>query len=476
MKRLVFIFCLVLLSIVAVRTSSYAVEGMGSMPMPAASAGQDSDSSAPWRVATFVMAALALAGIAITARSRRPATIAVFVLAAVLIAALAFLQARTAPADGDMNAMDEARGTAPVPVTTIQIGLHPSDGTISSPANLAPYLVQNITARVPGVLTNFTAYAGDRLRAGDIVARLDEPELQSNAQAAVAAERAAQSQVRTAANDAAATGADVVAARERVRYWDAEIVRERALLAAGAVSIQEYQDERAQAASAQSAYAGSRGKAAAAESAVQTAQDQAAQAAADAESENVTAGYANVIVPDDSIVVKRLVDPGVYVAAGTPILQVAVVNRVRVQAQVAQQDLRGVHAGIPIDVVLGDGRTLHGRVSSVWPVADPATHTAIAEAIVENAGAAYQPGGYARAILHVRGRASFAVPSAAVVGGARTAIWTNVRGMAHRLAVTVLSDDGTTAQIRGDIHPGDRVVVTGAAELEEGQSIAEAPR
>lgn len=461
---------------------------MGSMPaaspsaMPMASAGPAASAKSiaspnPWRVAAFALAAVALVGIAVAARDRRPATVAVFAVASVAIVALAFFQARTPSSDGGMGTMGNASGSAAIPVTTVRISAERHGATIAAPANVQPYLVQNITARVPGVLTGLSAYAGDRVRAGEVVARLEEPELQSNAQAASAGAQAAQSELHTAENDAIATSAQVAAARERVRYWNAEIVRERALLAQGAVSTQEYQDERAQAASARSAYAAAQAKAAASQFGVQTAQAQAAQAEANAQSQNVTAGYVNLIAPDDAVVMKRLVDPGVYVMAGTPVLQVAVVNRLRVQAQIAQQDLAAVHTGTPIDVIIDDGQTLHGRVTSVSPVADPATHTAIVEAIVSNGAGIYQPGGYVRVRLHAAGAAiggsSFSVPSAAIVGGARPAIWTDVRGMAHRVPVTVLSDDGISAQIRGPVRGGDRVVVAGASGLGEGQAIVE---
>lgn len=487
MRRLTVLFCYaVLLCSVAVPFAAFAADDMGNMPMPAATAAprptaapmlmsaQPADSANPWRIATFALAAFAIAGIAVIARDRRPATIAMFAAAIVVVAALAFLQSRAVPQDGTMAGMDDVRGTASVPVTVVQIGVDPPGAQISAPANVAPYLMQTISARVPGVLDAFSAYVGDRVSAGQVVARLDEPELQNNAQAAAAAAQAAQSTIRSAQNGAAAANADISAARERVRYWNAEIARERSLLAAGAVSPQEYQDERAQAAGAQSAYDAARSKAAASAYDVQAAQAQAAQAAANAQAQSVTAGYTSVIAADDAIVTKRLVDPGTYVPAGTPILQVAVLNHLRVQAQVAQQDLALVHVGTPIDVVVG-GEHLHGRISSISPVADPSTHTVIAEAIVPNDGATYQPGGYVRALLHLERptRDSYSLPSAAIVGGERAGVWINAHGIAHRVAIRVLSDDGTTAQVKGDLRPGDRIIVTGAADLEEGQPVTE---
>lgn len=435
----------------------------------------DGDVSA-WRNATFALLGVIVIGGLLLWRDRRPAMIALVVIGGVVVLAIAYAQSRHGSSAMDMGSMQSIQGAAPVPVTLARVGGAPHIGeTISAPGSVQPYFVQNIVARAPGVLTDLSAYTGDRLSSGQVIAHLSEPELQANAQAAQAAAQSAASQAAAAQQSAVATGADLTAAREQLRYWNAELVREKTLLAAGAVSTQEYQNERAQAAAARSAYDAARAKIAAANATASSAQAQVSQAAASAQAQGVMAGYTNVVVPDDAVVMKRLVDPGVYVQAGTPILQVAVINRLRVQAQVAQNDLGAVHIGTPIDATFGDGKTVHGRVSSISPVVDPSTHTAIAEAIVSNEGGE-QPGAFVHVVLHAQQPANergFAVPSGAVVGGADTAVWVDREGTAHRVPVTVLSDDGTSAFVSGDLRAGMRVVVAGASDLEEGQQIAQ---
>lgn len=459
-----------------------AVTPAGSMPATAppdsmAGSGMSSSGDASaWRNATFALIVVILIGALVLSRDRRPLTIAMIVIAGLTIAGIAFAQSHNGSSSTEMGSMQGAQGSAPVPVTLATVRGDASGTAISAPANVQPYLVQNIVSRAPGLLTDFTVYTGDRLSAGEIVAHLEEPQLQSNAQAAQSGAQAAQLQRVSAQYDATAMQADVSATHQQLIYWTAEIAREKSLLNQGAVSVQEYQNEKAQAAAAQSNYDAARAKLGGADASVQAAQAQAAQAASSAQAQSVIAGYTNVTVPDDSIVMKRLVDPGVYVQSGTSILQVAVVNRLRVQAQVSQQDLFGVHIGTPIDITFADGNVVHSRISSVSPVVDPSTHTAIAEAIVPNPGDRYQPGAFVNTILHAQGTStghSFAVPSGAIVGGATTAIWTDVNGAAHRVPVRVVSDDGTTAQVTGKLHAGTRVVVTGAENLEEGQSIAE---
>ena len=457
------------------------MSGMSPAPSGGSMAGMNMSSgdASAWRNATFALIAVIVIGALVLWRNRRPVTIAMVVIVGLIIVGIAFAQSRSGSPSMDMASMQTAHGSAPIPVTLATIGGDPGGSTISAPANVQPYLIQNIVARAPGLLTDFNAYTGDRLRAGEIVAHLDEPELQSNAQAAQSAAQAAQSQRSSAQYGASAMQADVSAKQQQLVYWKAEIAREKSLLDQGAVSVQEYQNEKAQAAAAQSDYDSARAKLAGANAGIQAAQAQAAQAASSAHAQSVTAGYTSVVVSDDSTVMKRLVDPGVYVQAGTSILQVAVVNRLRVQAQVSQRDLAGVQIGTPIDIRFADGNVLHSRISSVSPVVDPNTHTAIAEAIVPNSGDRYQPGAFVHTILHAHGHApgdSFTVPAGAIVGGATTAVWADENGTAHRVQVNVVSDDGTTAQVTGDLRPGTPVVVTGAQNLEEGQTITESGR
>ncbi len=403
----------------------------------------------PWRDAVFALVAVILVGVLVLRRDRSPSTIGLVAVAALVVLGMAYAQSRNSSTAANMGSMQGARGSAPVPVTLARVRGGGSDATIAAPANVEPYFVQNVMARAPGLLGNFSAYTGDRVYSGEIVARLNEPELGYDAQAAQ--------------QNAISMGAQMSAARENVRYWNAEIARERYLLGQGAVSVQEYQNERAQAAAARSQYESVRAQLAAAQDT--------------AHAQEVTAGYTSVIVPDDGVVMKRLVDPGVYVQAGTPILQMAVISHLRVRAQVAQQNLGEVHVGTPVDVMFDDGRTVHGRISSISPVVDPDTHVAIAEAIVPNPGDSYQPGAFVHVMLHAQGsiaRNTFVVPSGAIVGGETAAVWVDRNGSAHRVPVRVISDDGLYASVTGDLQTGVRVVVSGAEDLEEGQAITPA--
>lgn len=496
-------------------TSSAAISGTSGMSSPG-------DPGA-WRTATYALILILLIGfvvVLLARRDRRPLTLGITITAALLTLILATVQARYATAPMDMAAMSTVRGQAPTPVTLAAVGINQNQSDVFAPGTIAPYLTQDIVTRAPGILRQFNAYAGDRIQTGQVIATLDAPDLQSRA-AAAAADAAGQAAAAQAAaieaqhhapngviianaqtsameRDLSAARAERTAKAEQRRYWQNEIRREKTLLDQGAVSQQEYQDERAQAAAAQAASEGASQRVASLEQQVvaartkaldavasvsqmqaqaAAAQAQAVRAQANARTESALAGYTTVRSPSNATVMKRLVDPGVYVQAGTPIARIAVIDRLRVQANVAQRDLAGIAEGAPVEAKLADGTVVHGRVTSVSPVADPTSHTALVEAIVANSRANLVPGGFVRVTLHTRTQSmggGVQVPSSAIMGsGSAAAVWTSENNTAHRVPVNVISDNGVLATVTGRLSRGMHVVVEGAPTLEEGQALAE---
>ena len=487
--------------IVGSATFRFAVTGdAGSSGGMAGMASSSAGDPGPWRSATFLLLTLVLIGAIIVRRDRRSTTIAALVLGAVAIAGVAALQVRAAAQPGsmngmDMNAMNDVPGDGPIPVRTVSVrapGDAPS-ASIFAPGTLAPYLVEDVVTRAPGLLRDFNAYAGDHVHTGQVIARLDEPEL-----AARAASSAADAQAQHAAAVAAEieamhhapaavrlAQADIAAKAEAARAAAAELARDRSLLHEEAISQREEDEARAQSVAATAELTAARVRLDDARANLEMAQAQersaraqAARAGSAALVDAVSAGYTSVVAPSDGIVQKRLVDPGTTVTAGTAIARIAVVDRLRIQADVAQGELAGIDVGTPVSARLDDGRLLRGRVTSVAPVADSATRTVSVEAIVENPGREVVPGGYVRVefIAHPsHAPGGIRIPSAAIIGGGDAAVWVVVNGTAHRVPVDVRQDDGVNAVVSGALASSAHVVVEGASGLEEGQAVTEQP-
>jgi len=410
----------------------------------------------------------------------------------------------------DMSQMRPPTGAAPVALAAVRLGSLAN--TVTYTGTIAAYNEQDVSPRITGTLVALPVYPGDTVAAGQVVAQLDTAEVgaktdqarqearQAHLGAQVAqtthalktsaaleqasAQREAAGQGVTEARAAAVAAQEAIAeaqaavqsAQANADYWKTEIVREKQLVDAGAVSKQEYQSELAQTQAAQAVLAQAKAKVsqaramsasarakiqtetrqvAAAQAGVQMAQadsavaeQQAAQAqagasAADAATRTaaVQQGYSRIAAPFAGIVTARPIAPGTLVQPGTVLLKIAEIDRVRVQANVAVTDMAGIHVGSPVKVtVQGDNKSLAAKITSVFPSASDQTRTAVVEAVVPNPGSRLLPGAFVTMqITHGSAADKTLVPASAVVtrGGA-SFVWTASGGAAPAQAGAAL--------------------------------------
>ncbi len=448
----------------------------------------------------------------------------------------------------DMSQMRPPTGSAPVALASVRLGSLAD--TVTYTGTVAAYNEQDISPRITGTLVSLPVYPGDRVQAGQIVARLDTSGVGPQAAAAAAEARQAQigagvaqttrtfrtqaaleqaqamleaaeqgvPDVRAEADAAKQAVADaaagVTSAQAAANYWNTEIVRERQLADAGAVSRQEYQNELSQSQSAYAAVSQAQAKvrqasataqaardkiavavrqAAAARAGVgmaqadiQVAEGQTAQAQAGADAAKAAAGaaaaqagYSQIAAPFAGLVTARPVAPGTLVQPGTTVLKIAEINRVRVQADVAVSDLTGIHIGSPVQVTVqgNGGRTFVAPVTSVFPSANAETRTAIVEAVVPNPGARLLPGAFVTMQITTETvKDRLLVPSSAVISrGGGSAVWTASGGTAHRVPVRVGATNGALTAVASEaLSAGMPVVTRGQAGLTDGTSIVAA--
>jgi multidrug efflux pump subunit AcrA (membrane-fusion protein) len=369
----------------------------------------------------------------------------------------------------DMSQMRPPAGVAPVALAAVRRGS--LGDVVTYTGTVAAYNEQDIAARIAGTVTALPVYPGDRVRAGQVVARLDTAELGARAAQATAAAQGAETgariaelthhlhhqaavaqavaQTEAASESVVGSQADAKAAEANRRdaqagiqsaqasadYWKIEIGREKALADAGAASRQEYQNELSQAQAADAALRAAQAKAASAAAMVDLtlAGEQAKQAisgaagaAAGAREAAVVEGYARITSPSDGVVVDRPIAPGTLVQPGAVLLRVAEIDRVRVQAHVAVADLAGVAPGTPVELSpSGGGSPFHAKITAVFPSADPMTRTAIVEAVVPNPGHRLLPGAYVTVRLQKRAvRDTLLVPASALITvGGQSVVW-----------------------------------------------------
>lgn len=167
--------------------------------------------------------------------------------------------------------------------------------------------------------------------------------------------------------------------------------------------------------------------------------------------------------PYDGVVIEKLVNEGQRVMAGDPLLRIAELRRVWVEAEVFEQDVALVRLGQRVTVELDAfaGRPRSGPIVFLQPTVDPETRTLRVRVELDNADGQLRPGMYAT--IRVRATGSGAVvhvPRSAVLStGRRDIVFVRMDdGMLQPRPVVlgIASDD--RVEIRSGLAVGETVV------------------
>jgi len=362
----------------------------------------------------------------------------------------------------DMS-MRMTSGSTPFPVVIVPVERGPITGTVTYTGSIAPFNEEDIYPRVTGRIVEMPVYPGDAVRPGQVLARLDSVELSSRireAEAALAAARATRTQME---KELAMTEAEAGYAR-------GVATRTEQLFNTGAVSKQEYENDRAMAASAEAKREAARAKLQAAESSL--AQNEAALRTA-----SIVRGYTDIVASTPGYVVKRLVAPGVLVQPGMPVLKVAQIDRVRLQANVGEKDLGSIRVGSPVGVttIAASQPPLMAKVTAVFPFVDPGSRTAVVEALVDNASRRFLPGQYVTmqfATGH-RDEALIVPPSAIARMDGKVTVWVVNDGRAEPRPVVMGLQSTNGVEIVEGLTGAERLIARGQEGLYAGAQVSD---
>jgi multidrug efflux pump subunit AcrA (membrane-fusion protein) len=395
----------------------------------------------------------------------------------------------------DRPAMDMSMrvtsGNTPFPVSIAPVERRSIAGNVVYTGSVAPFNEQDIFPRVTGRIVEMLVYPGDAVHPGQVVARLDSVELSSRvkeAEAGLASARASRAQME----------ADLVAAQHAVAQMekelamvDADLTYSRSLIArterlyhTGAVSRQEYESDRAMAASTEAKREAalakleqSRASETAAKKKLEAADSTVSQTQAALRTATIVRDYVEIVAPTSGYVVKRLVAQGVLVQPGMPILKIAQIDRVRLQANVGERDVASIRVGSPVTVTTTAAGLppITARVTSVFPFVDQGPRTAVVEAAVENTGRRFLPGQYVT-MQFVTGERSAAltVPVHAVTRmGGKATVWVVKDDRAEPRLVTTGLEGPERVEITQGLSADERVVVRGHEGLYAGAKVSD---
>lgn len=209
---------------------------------------------------------------------------------------------------------------------------------------------------------------------------------------------------------------------------------------------------------------------------VRIAEGQLAAAKAALQSALAQSRTLSIVSPLSGTVVGRTVNAGESIDVTTAVATIVNLDRVRVLLGVPAEQVDRLAVGTVVEFRAdSDPSVVHtARVSVINRAVDPMTNTVQVEAIAANPGHTLRDDGFVKASfvtqLH---RDAILVPAAALVekDGKQTVFVAGPDDVAHAKAVKVGATDGNRIEILSGLTQGERIVTTGAYELDDGTKL-----
>jgi RND family efflux transporter MFP subunit len=351
------------------------------------------------------------------------------------------------------TALARATDEAALPtVATVVAQAGPAEEQITLPGTTQAEYDTPIYARTSGYVKRWYVDIGARVRAGDLLAEIDSPEVDQ--QLAQARSQLVQLQAALAQSQASEELAKVTTGRSAV------LVRQ------GWTTQQQGDQDRL-------TYAGSVAAVAVARANIEAQQAQVKRL------EQLT-GFERVVSPFDGVITSRRVDIGNLINAGSgtglELFRVADTNKLRIYVQVPQSYAASIKPGLDVDLRFPEypGRAFPASLVRSANALEPRARTLLVELEVNNAKGELPPGGYTDVHfkLPIADR-SVRVSANAVLfraEGPQIAI-AGPDGQVVLHEVTLGRDFGTAIEVLTGIAPGDAVVLNPPASLATGGQV-----
>jgi RND family efflux transporter MFP subunit len=305
-----------------------------------------------------------------------------------------------------------------------------------------------VMSRISGRLSLVSGHRGERVEEGQLLAVVDDVDLQQQirrAQAVVAVSRAGVN-------------------RERVTFDSLlhQIERYRGLHEESLISTQELEDLES--------------RLGVAEALVELAKAVVEQSEASLRELRTQQEQTRIYSPLDGYISARHLEPGALVSPSLPIISVLNLDRVKTIVGVSEGALRQVQVGlkaqIEVDAFLGE--TYQGTVTRISPFLNPETRTADVEIEVANPDHALKPGMFTRVKIDARiSRTSPGIPrSALLTRGSQKGVYVLGEGMTAMFQpIEAGRITGEVVEILGGLEEGVEFVTVGAQNVNEGDRV-----
>jgi membrane fusion protein (multidrug efflux system) len=320
--------------------------------------------------------------------------------------------------------------------------IYPDTGALTAaldlPGRLEAYYRAPIFARVNGYVKSWSADIGARVKAGDVIAEIEAPDLDQQLLQA---------------------RADLTNQQASAKLSEVTLARRKTLIASNFVSMQEI-DERTADLSNKSA-------------AVNSSQ-------ANVERLEALAGYKNITVPFDGIVTARNTDVGALINAGggsgPPMFIISDIKKLRVYVNVPQNYVPSIKIGAKAKIAVPEypTRTFEATVEASAQSVDVTSGTTQMQLGLDNSAGELMPGGFANVKLVLqRDGVPLHIPASALIfdqKGLRVATVTPDNKILFK-PVAIARDLGRDIELAGGITVEDRVISTPPDGIVDGDPV-----
>ncbi len=377
-------------------------------------------------------------------------------------------------------------------VQTVKSG--PIARVLDLPGSLRPYYKANMYAKASGYIEKVLVDIGDRVKTGQLLAVIEEPELKK---------QLAQSQASLAASDAGVTQAqaqleqyirglgvaqgNLTTAQASLTLQQAVYNSSKQLFQGQAISQQAFDQATSQLTGAQAGVEVARAKVAAAEALIQSgrsalvlSQANVQVAQARMQKFQTLLAYDQITAPFDGVITMRGIDPGDFVQSAAqgkslkPLFEIVQQRKVRVFVDVPEQEVRFVHVGTPVEITpFGyDNVHLKGNITRTADALDVATRTLRCEIDLDNPTGILRGGMYADVKIFEHRANGVLVPQTSIINSGDDSYVMLVENN-HAVEVPVKTglSSSLMVQIISGLKVGQQIIVRGQNFVQPGGEI-----
>lgn len=381
----------------------------------------------------------------------------------------------------------------PEPTVTVQaekVAVGSITETVEADTVLLPQAQAAIVPKISSPIRKFLVQRGSHVKAGQVLAVLEDADLAASvldAKGALTQAQATYTSTTKAAvlEDTKTAELAVAQAKANLDVQQSVTKSRQNLLSQGAIPRRDYETAQAALVASQATYDLAvqhlqKLKGVSRAATVQGVRGGLESAKGKYEAAVSSLDYASVRSPISGVVTDRPLFAGEMAQAGTPLLTVMDTSFLLAKVHLPQEKTAGLHLGDKASVtVQGEDDKVEGTVSLISPALDTGSTTLEVWVKIPNANAALKPGTPVHVAIEARTLENITtVPAESVItmkSGGNAVMVVGSDGLAHEREVKLGISDGKDTQVLEGVHAGEQVVTGGAHSLEDKTRVAIGP-